>query len=352
MKKKRLLTLLGSICLALALVTTLFIGARAQTAPKPAPIELKFAHYSPPGHPMLEGIAKPWSRMLEEKSKGKLKVTIYPGESLCKAKDTYDAVVSGIADIGYGLSLFTPGRHVVTNVITTPFAPWCVSSELASQVEQKLYDEGRIAKEFADVKLLFLYTTPPSTLFTAKPIRSLKDAKGTKLVMYAHTAEGEGLEAIGFTPVTLPTPEVYLGLQRGVVEGTILTWESCAGRKIYEVAKYAIDLKITTVPFYYIMNLKKWDSLPPDVKEVVNSLSGMWGAKFAGEATDVANQRAKTKVVVPALKEVIELSPAELERWRKLAEKGKDWWIDAVEKKGLPGREIFDAAVRIAKEIK
>lgn len=352
MKKKRLVTLLGSICLALVLVTTLFTSARAQPATKPPPIELKFAHYSPPGHPMLEEIAVPWSKMLEEKSKGKLKVTIYPAEALCKMADTYDAVVSGIADIGYGLTLITPGRFALSEVVTIPFTPWNISSALTSQVMQKLYDEGKTAKEWSHVKLLFLYTTPPSALFLTKPVRSMEDAKGTKIVMYARTAQGEGLEAIGFTPVTLPTPEVYLGLQRGVVEGVILTWESCAGRKLYEVAKYAIDIKISPGTFYYIMNLKKWNSLPPDVKEVINSLSGMWGAKFAGKAVDVAEQRAKTKVVVPALKEVIELSPAELERWHKAAERGKDWWIADAEKKGLPGREIYDAAVRITKEIK
>jgi len=352
MKKKGLLTLLGSICLVFVWVATLFMAAHAQPASKQAPIELKFAHYSPPGHPMIEGIAAPWSKMLEEKTKGKLKVTIYPAETLCKMADTYDAVVSGIADIGYGLTQITPGRFPLSMVMTIPFSPWTSSSALASQVAQKLYVEGKIAKEWSDVKLLFIYTTPPSTIFLTKPIRTLKDAKGTKIVMYAHTAEGEGLEAIGFTPVTLPTPEVYLGLQRGVVEGTTLTWESCAGRKIYEVAKYALDLKMCTVPFYYVMNLKKWNSLPPDVKEVLNSVNGMWGARFAGETVDAFNQRAKTNVVVPALKELIDLPPDELERWHKVAATGRDWWIAGVEKKGLPGKEIYDAAVRITKEIR
>jgi len=349
MKKERLLEVSGSIFLAFVLVTNLSLTAPAQEAPKQ--IELKFAHYSPPGHPMLEGIAKPWSKMVEEKTKGKLKITLYPAETLCKMADTYDAVVSGIADIGYGLTQITPGRFPLSMVVTIPFAPWTVSSALASQVDQKLYAEGKIAKEWSDVKLLFIYTTPPSTVFTTKPIRSLKDAKGTKIVMYAHTAEGEGLEAIGFTPVTLPTTEVYLGLQRGVVEGTILTWESCEGRKLYEIAKYATDIKISTVPFYYIMNLKKWNSLPPDVKEAVNSLSGMWGAKFAGEAVDLNNKNAKTRVV-PTLKELVELPPAELERWHKTAAPAKDWWISGVEKKGLSGREIYDTAVRLAQEMK
>jgi TRAP-type C4-dicarboxylate transport system substrate-binding protein len=352
MKRTRLLTLSGSICLVFVLMVALFAVAHAQPASKQAPIELKFAHYSPPGHPMIEGIAAPWSKMVEEKTKGKVKVTIYPAETLCKMADTFDAVASGIADIGYGLTQITPGRFPLSMVVTIPFAPWTSSSALASQVAQKLYVEGKIAKEWSDVKLLFIYTTPPSTIFLTKPVRTLKDAKGTKIVMYAHTAEGEGLEAIGFTPVTLPTPEVYLGLQRGIVEGTTLTWESCGGRKIYEVAKYALDLKMCTVPFYYVMNLKKWNSLPPDVKEGIDSVSGMWGAKFAGETVDAFNQRVKTNVVVPALKEVIALSPDELERWQKTAGVGKDWWITGVEKKGIPGKEIYEAAVRITKEIK
>jgi len=149
MKKERLLEVSGGIFLVFVLVTTLFLTAFAQEAPKP--IELKFAHYSPPGHPMLEGIAKPWSKMVEEKTKGKLKITLYPAETLCKMADTYDAVVSGIADIGYGLTQMTPGRFPLSMVVTIPFSPWTVSSALASQVDQKLYEEGRIAKEWSDV---------------------------------------------------------------------------------------------------------------------------------------------------------------------------------------------------------
>lgn len=345
MKKKRLLTLLGSVCLTLALVITPFMAVHAQ------PIELKFAHYSPPGHPMLEGIAKPWAKMVEEKTNGKVKITIYPAQTLVKMRDTFDGVVSGVADIGYGLTLITPGRFSLSNVITIPFAPWTKSSELASQVEQKLYDEGRFGKEWSEVKLLFLYTTPPSTIFLTKPVRSIEDAKGVRLVLHPHTAEGEGLAAIGFSPVMLPTPEIYLGLQRGVVDGAMLTWESCAGRKMYEVAKYAVDPKITTVPFYYIMNLKKWNSLPPDVKKAIDSLSGMWGAKFAGQKVDEGNEIAKTKLVGPKMEEIIEFPPDELKRWHKAGEKAREWWIADLEKKGLPGREIYNSAVKITKEL-
>ena len=87
MKKKRLVTILNSICLALVLVITIFTSAHAQPTTKPQPINLRLAHYSPPGHPMLENIAVPWSKMLEEKTNGKVKVTIYPAQTLCKMKD-------------------------------------------------------------------------------------------------------------------------------------------------------------------------------------------------------------------------------------------------------------------------
>ena len=149
MEKKRLLTRLGGICLALVLVATFSMPIHAQ------PIELKFAHYSNPGHPMLEGIAKPWAKMVEEKTNGKVKITIYPAQTLVKMRDTYDGVVSGIADIAYGLTLVTPGRFPLSNVITIPFSPWTTSSELASQVVQKLYVEGLVAKEWKENPTLY-----------------------------------------------------------------------------------------------------------------------------------------------------------------------------------------------------
>ncbi|MFC1867079.1 TRAP transporter substrate-binding protein [Thermodesulfobacteriota bacterium] len=346
MKKKRVFAGLGCICLVLILVVTFVMPANAK------PIELKLAHYSSHGHPMLEGIARPWAKMVEEKTNGKVKITIYPAQTLVKMRDTYDAVVSGIADIAWGLTLVTPGRFVLSNVITIPFSPWTSSSELASQVVQKLYEDGKVAKEWSEVKLLFMHTTPPSTIFSSKPVRSYEDAKKTRLITHLHTAEGVGLQKIGFIPVAVPTPEVYLSLQRGVADATMLTWESCAGRKIYEVTKYAIDPHITTVPFYYIMNKKRWNSLPPDVKKAIDSLSGMWGSKFAGKRVDASNEDAKHNFVGPKLKEIIKLSPGELKRWQNAGEAAREWWIKYVEKKGKPGRKIYEEAVRITNELK
>jgi TRAP-type C4-dicarboxylate transport system substrate-binding protein len=347
-KKKRLATILG---LALVLMITIFTSAHAQPTTKPQPINLRLAHYSPPGHPMLENIAVPWSKMLEEKTNGKVKVTIYPAQTLCKMEDTPDAVRSGLADIACGFPSASPGLFPVTDVIVLPFAPWNDTAEFSSQVEQTLYNKGWIADEWRDVKLLFFYTTPPSQIFTTKPIRTMEDLKGTRIRSYGGL-QVKTAKVLGCVPITVTDPDVYMSLERRVIEGTTYTWEGCAGRKLHEVLNYALECNIYSVPFYYIMNLKKFNSLPPDVRDIIESISGMNAAKFAGKAFDANDQKAKKEVVAPALKEVIKLSPTEKKRWRKAVDQVWEDWIVETKGKGRPVREVVNAAIRIAEELK
>jgi hypothetical protein len=65
------------------------------------PIELKFSSWVATVHGHHTGVMVPWAKMVEEKSGGRLKITIYPGSTLGKAVDHYDMVKDGIADMGF-----------------------------------------------------------------------------------------------------------------------------------------------------------------------------------------------------------------------------------------------------------
>jgi TRAP-type C4-dicarboxylate transport system substrate-binding protein len=85
------------------------------------PIELRLSHWLPIGHNHHRNVLVPWARTVEERSQGRLKVTIYPGGTLGKPADHWDMIKDGIADIGWGTHNYTAGRFPLTSVGDLPF---------------------------------------------------------------------------------------------------------------------------------------------------------------------------------------------------------------------------------------
>ncbi len=123
----------------------------AQTA---KPIELKFAYYLPTIHKVHTDIVVPFARDLEKRTNGRIKVTVYPGEALAKAKDNYDTAVLGMTDIALFVHGFMPGRFPLTDVIQLPLQ--ITSARIGSLVLWDLYDKylKKVLETFAGKQLL------------------------------------------------------------------------------------------------------------------------------------------------------------------------------------------------------
>lgn len=105
-----------AVALTLALTCLSFTSLAAQDKP----IELKFSSWVGIAHGHHTGVMVPWAKMIEEKSGGRLKVTIYPGSTLGKAADHVDLVTGGIADMGFASPGMTPGRFPLISVAELP----------------------------------------------------------------------------------------------------------------------------------------------------------------------------------------------------------------------------------------
>ena len=188
--------------------------------------------------------------------------------------------------------------------------------------------------------MLWLFHTAPFQVHTTrKPVKTLEDLAGMKL------RSGGGqvaavVKQLGAIPVTMAAPESYNALERGVVDGTVFPWEAIFGFKLYEVIKYHTVVNLNVATFFITMNLKKYESLSPDLKKVIDDLSGVWGAEFTGAAWDkgeeegiaAAKQAGATTYTLP---------PAELQRWSQKVKPAEDEWIASMEAKGLPGRQVL-----------
>ncbi len=205
------------LSLVLVLVPALLSTSRdaAQSA------DLIVSHPFPARHVQQRLLLEPFKKEIEEKSKGRIKVTIHPGGALANAPAHYENVVAGAFDIGWTLQGYTPGRFPLSGIIEMPFL-WSSAQE-ASRVFWQLFEAlPAVQNEYRAVKVLATWTHDLGQLYTtSKPARSLEDLRGLK-IRAPGPVQTSMLRALGAVPLNMPASEIYDALERGVVDGLLI----------------------------------------------------------------------------------------------------------------------------------
>jgi TRAP-type transport system periplasmic protein len=314
-------------------------------------ITLRFAHQNPDSAISSTQAVVPWFEQVEKATKGKVKTQIFWSQTLAKGKDNWEATKNGITDIAWCFHGYWPNMTPLADVISLPAMPF-TTAEQGSEALWKLYEKHpEIQKEFADNKVLLLFTSPPYTLITRdKQVKTLEDLKGLKIRMTGGPPT-DMMTALGAVPLLQPMPEMFLNLQKGVVDGMGAPWEAIHGFRFYEVVKHYTEVPFPAVYFSISMNKAKWASLPKDVQDAILSVSGLEGSKFWGRMFfDSAKQASIDKAkegkidIMPT-----ELSAAERQRWLEIGGKPIwEQWVAKMEKDGHPeARKILDSTLEI-----
>ena len=149
------------------------------------------------------------------------------------------------------------------------------------------------------------------------------------------------LQKFGATTMGMPITQVYTGLERGTLDGVIVPWETMRPFRFYERAKFATIADLYTMTFFVAMNKKKYDSLPDALKKAIDDHSGEKMAIKAGQAYDASDAPGRTLALSKGVTEYI-LPPGELDRWKKISQSVIDDWVEDMQKKGLPGKEVLE----------
>jgi TRAP-type transport system periplasmic protein len=316
-------------------------------------IKLTFADQNSPTGWGPSHALYPWVKQVEEATKGRVKIDVYPSQTLIKGVDMWKGVRGGIADIGWCVQGYWPEQTPLSDVISLPFLP-VKSAEKGSEVFWKLYEKfPAIQKEYAEIVPLVLYSGSPNLIVTnKKPVKTLEDFKGLKIRILGGPPT-EMAKALGAVPTLIPMPDMYQALDRGVVDAGAVPWEAVHGFRLYEVGRYYTEAPFYTAYFSVCANRQKIESLPKDVRDQIMSVSGLAGAKFWGKNFfDTAEQGVLEKVKAGnyALDRYV-VPPDELVRWRKLAgEPLWDEWVKKMEAKGhKEARDILNATLEFLK---
>jgi TRAP-type C4-dicarboxylate transport system substrate-binding protein len=273
---------------------------------------------------------------LEKRTNGRVKVQVYPGGTLMPANQTWDGVIKGITDIGMSVVAYTPGRQPLSEGLTLPMG--YKTSFQAVRVYNAWYAKFK-PKEYDSVKLFYLHSTGPGIFHTKKPVNKLQDLKGLRIKADAVTSKI--VSAAGATPSTIPVIETYDALKRGIVEGAFVPVEGLKAFKFSEILPYTYTNHAAAFanPWFVAMNKEKWNSLPPDIQQIIEKLNLEWVDK-TGRQWDQSDREAEAELIKSGHK-FVTASPEDEAKMVVAMKLYRDKYIKEMKEKNLPGEEVL-----------
>jgi TRAP-type C4-dicarboxylate transport system substrate-binding protein len=298
-------------------------------------IKLRYSLIWPTVHPLTK-LADAWSKEVEAASQGRIKVTLFAGNTLSPPMQAYDATVKGVVDVASCLLAYAPGRLPLSEVLQQPLG--YRNGYQASKLANAYYKKFK-PKEFDDVKVMFLHGAAPGFIMTKKEIKSTEEIKGLRIKANAENADI--VKNLGAAPVTMPVSETYDSLSRGVIDGTLFPIEALQGFKIGEVVKTVLEnygMSYMT-SMYVVMNKDKWNAITPADQTAIEKINDDYNEKIAKRWVELDNA-AKAFAVSKGVT-FVELSDAEIAETAKKMEPILEKYVSMAKSKGLPGDEAL-----------
>lgn len=327
------------VLLAFGMFTAFFcVCVSPVTAQQPIKINFASSLFGP-----THGISKmheEYIAELEKRSKGQVKVTYHPAGTFIAPPQMYDSIVKGIIDVGESACGYSRGRFPLTEIFDFPLGFGDAGTAVNMTKIQNAYHEKFQPKEFEDVKLLLLFGQQSQILHTKKPVRTLEDYKGLRIRAAGTAAQVPPL--FGGVAISVPATETYDVLRKGSADGILIPPEALKGYRLGEVVKYTTTnfSSCGGASFFLAMNKKKWESLPPDMKKLIEDLSKEFSVKYGQRWDDI--DREGLEFAKSLGNEIIALSPEEDKKWAALARPLVDDYVKRMKEKNLPGDKVVE----------
>ncbi len=310
-----------SLIAVLTLAAALAAAGRADAA---GSIELKFGFPNPPTAWINTiGIGN-WAKNIAIASNDTVHIKVFAGGSVVNQRNVYDRVLNGVVDFGYGPFGEISDQMPRTEVTALPFE--ADNMVEASKALWRMLQAGTFDQDFARLHPITAFCLPPSGLHTvAKEVRTLDDLKGMKIIS-ATRINGEVVERLGATVVSLTNPQSYAALNRGVAAGTMLSDAGLVVFKLQEVTHYHLNLPLGCSAGGFFMNKAAYSRLPATAQHAIDAASGTPMADFMAEEAHAQDLKAHAVIAQRPGAVMVKLAPDEAERWRaRLAPVAEDW---------------------------
>lgn len=332
---KKLATLISAALTA----SVLAVSANA------AEVTLRF-HQFLPLHSAIPGKGiEPWIKKIEAESGGRIEIQHYPSMQLGGSPPSlYGQARDGVVDIIWTVLGYSPGLFPTAEAFELPFMTG--NAEQGSVAFQK-YMDAHGMDDFKEVHPLGFHVHGPGIIHTkGGAVKSLANMQGKKLRGPTRVITGM-LKELGATPVGMPVPAVPESLSKGVIDGAVIPYEVSVPLKVAQLTDghmgFEGDTGLYTATFGVIMNKAKYDSMPADLRAILDAHSGVEMARAFGKVMDEAD-KVGLKIAQDAGNEVVFLNADAKATWQAAAQPVIDGWIAEMNGKGLDGAGLVAAA--------
>jgi C4-dicarboxylate-binding protein DctP len=289
------------------IAATLTCAVFASSAVAQQPIVIKFSHVVAPNTPKGKG-ADRFKQLAEERTKGRVKVEVYPNSLLFKDGEEMEALQLGSVHLlAPSLAKFGPLGAREFEVFDLPYMfdnfeelHKVTEGPVGAQLFKKLDSKGIVGLAYWDNGF--------KVMSANKPIRVPADYKGLKMRIQSSKVLGDEMKALGALPQVMAFSEVYQAMQTGVVDGSENTTSNMFTQKHHEVQKYVALTDHGYIGYAVIANKKFWEGLPPDIR---TTLEGAMkdATKYANDIAKQENDEALEGIRKSGKTEIIKLTP-------------------------------------------
>ena len=314
--------------------------------------ELKFSSPVSPPPFLLSEIQKWWADEVARRSNGRIVWTdFYWSGALTKPGETLEAIQVGLADAGAVIYPYYPGKLPLGNfTYAVPFGPG--DPAVILEASTTIYDEvAGLREEVENYNLVFLMPSVIDTynLTSKEPIVNFEDFDGIKIASIG-SYHPRILESAGATAIAMPVGERYQALQTGVIEAEFLPWDISYAYKYHDFNKHITWVNMgSAMPVGLGVNRDVWDSLPPDLQQLMQDVADeavILNATLVLERRNVALKGWEELGITRH-----DMPDEERSKWANALSDMPGDWIKDMEDKGLPGREVMVGYIELLEEM-
>jgi C4-dicarboxylate-binding protein DctP len=278
-------------------------------------IVMKFSHVVAADTPKGKGAQK-FKELVEERSKGRIQVEVYPNSQLYKDKEEIEALQLGAVQmLAPSLSKFGPLGVKEFEVFDLPFL-------FKDDASYQAVTQGAVGRDLfrklepKGIKGLAYWDNGFNIMSANKALHHVADFKGLRMRIQSSKVLDAQMRALGAVPQVMAFSELYRGLQSGVVDGTEGVPSNFYTQKIYEVQKHMTLSNHGHLAYAVVVNKKFFDGLPQASRKVIES-SIKDATEYADQIAATENQQALDKIKASGKTTVYQLTPAERAEWIK-----------------------------------
>ena len=281
----------------------------------------KLAHITQPTH-IWHKTAEKFGEELKARSGGRMSLEIFPASQLGPEKDMVQQVETGAVEFAIISGGYLSSVIESFNAWFMPFlfkdieeAVKARQSEPALRILQELEKQGIMGMDY-------IFAGNRHVLMRDTSVTNPEDLKGKKIRIVGSPSIQDFWKAVGAGPTPMPLPEVFMGLQNGVIDGIDIDLDALMTEKFYEPANYFTLTNHMTWPGAAMMNRAKFDSMPPEDQNIVlesMKAAADWAAQevVLMESKNLEDLKALPKVTVTELEDLQTFQPIREEMYNK-----------------------------------